>query len=862
MNPRSPAEAMAVLLDRYRKLTADGLNEANTRLQFVNYTLEHVLGWKVESFNAEEYVDAEGASDDDKKREWLDYHLRSGETNRLVVEAKRTGSTFSLPANRVQRKIPVRQLLKNHGKHISESIRQAQRYCLKVGTIGFVVTNGFQWIASVAFVQNVPADKIHAVVFYSIEDIRSNLQEFIDLLSPPAIADQALMTHAIAGGSLAPTFARRLNQLLRPGEPQGKNYLAQPLHVLMNICFADLTDTDHAEMLERCYVSSEATDGYLTQLESFVGTTLPHAVLPAGKIDRSTFDTGPFTEDYRNAGASVLLIGRAGSGKSTFLSITRKRLEQKFGKTGWVLLHVDLYARTQTHATNFDHDRMIADICHDLLVQAEERYPALNPFDHEHLNEIFAGEIRRLRASLSASARSAEAVQSRIDELIQGHIKDPHSHLKAYLGYLRRKDVPATILLDNVDRGTEEFERVTFQLAQALALNTKATVVTSLRDTTYHNGKVLGFLDVGRHIAFPISPPPFTEVVRRRFEYARERLRVDARLSVRFERALAGMPSERVYDFANILAEMILGDNRDIQECISALAGTNIRRALELLEDFSTSPNTDLDKLFQQYQRAEKRQRFEFGTPLDSFIRSIMLMRSLRYSESTSRIANLFQVSQRLLVSHFTAIRILQFLSWRTNQVRETMDISVDDLIGHLGAIGHNSSNVVEVLNQLGKFGLVVSLSQPEPPWSRKDVVRLGAAGRYYLEELLFNREYIRNIVDDTYIYEEAALRSIEVSHHERDKSWPERAEEKASTLLLYLARREHEELNRIGVAASRPLWIKPVVENIGTRHFGPSFSAAFRSYHAAPRTTGSSSGGSADGKSRGSRGSRPPPRR
>ncbi|CAN95730.1 hypothetical protein sce5567 [Sorangium cellulosum So ce56] len=861
MNPRSPSEAIAILLDRYRKLPADGLNEANTRIQFVNYILEHVLGWRIEDFNAEEYVDAEGASDDEKKREWLDYHLRSGETIRLVVEAKRIGSTFSLPANRVQRKIPLRQLLKNNSKPISEAIRQAQKYCLKVGTLGFVVTNGFQWIASVAFAHNVPADKIQAAVFYNLEDIQSNLQEFIDLLSPPAIADQSLMTHAIAGGSLAPTFARRLNQLLRPGEPQGKNYLAQPLHVLMNICFADLTDADHAEMLERCYVSSEAADGYLTQLESFVGTTLPHGVAPAGKIDRGTFDTGPFTEDYRNAGASVLLIGRAGSGKSTFLAITRKRLEQKFGKTGWVLLHVDLYARTQTHATNFDHDRMIADICGDLLVQAEERYPNLNPFDHEHLNEIFAGEIRRLRTSLSASARSADALQLRIDELIQGHIRDPHSHLKAYLGYLRRKNVSATILLDNVDRGTEEFERVTFQLAQALALNTKATVVTSLRDTTYHNGKVLGFLDVGRHIAFSVSPPPFTEVVRRRFEYARERLRVDTRLSVRFERALAGMPSERVYDFANILAEMILGDNRDIQECISFLAGTNIRRALELLEDFSTSPNTDLDKLFQQYQRAEKRQRFEFGTPIDAFLRSIMLMRSLRYSESASRIANLFQVSQRLLVSHFTAIRILQFLSWRANQVRETMDIPVDDLVGHLGAIGHSSVNVVEVLNHLGKFGLVVSLSQPEPPWSRKDVVRLGAAGRYYLDELMYSREYVRNVVDDTYLYEEATLKSIELLHHDRDKAWPQRAEEKAKMLLLYLARREHEELNRIGISASRPPWLKPVIEDIGTRQFGPSFAAAFRSHQGPSKGAGSGSVGQTDGRVRGTKGSRPPPR-
>src|SRR5687768_15264470 len=100
MNEQSPAHVMNALIARFKALPIDGLNEADTRLQFINKILEKVLGWPVESFHAEEYVDAGGTGDDEKKREWLDYHLRVGETLRLVVEAKRTGKTFSLPATR------------------------------------------------------------------------------------------------------------------------------------------------------------------------------------------------------------------------------------------------------------------------------------------------------------------------------------------------------------------------------------------------------------------------------------------------------------------------------------------------------------------------------------------------------------------------------------------------------------------------------------------------------------------------------------------------------------------------------------------------------------------------------------------
>src|SRR6185437_1745055 len=182
----------------------------------------------------------------------------------------------------------------------------------------------------------------------------------------------------------------------------------------------------------------------------------------------------------------------------------------------------------------------------------------------------------------------------------------------------------------------------------------------------------------------------------------RYRLKTDERLSVQFERALGGSPADRIYDFAAILSEMILGDNSNIQDCIRALAGTNIRLALELLEDFCVSPNTDLNRLFSEYQRAERRAGADFGTPLHTFLRSVMLNRSLRYVEFGSKIANLFQVSQRVLVSHFAAVRVLQFLAWRANQVREVADVSIEDLLGHLGAIGHGSADVLEVLNHLG----------------------------------------------------------------------------------------------------------------------------------------------------------------
>ena len=612
--------------------------------------------------------------------------------------------------------------------------------------------------------------------------------------------------------------------------PPSKNYLITPMSVLMGTCFGDLTSADHVDMIEKCYVSSEATDEHLKRLESFVGDTLPQGLEYANKLERTKNTARPFGEAEHGLGSSLLVIGRAGSGKSTFLAITRKRLAAKSEAGARVLLHIDLEPRTQTHAEKFDHDRLVDEVCTDILIQAETHYTDVNPFANALLREILLARFDDfIRRSHSPVLQGTSDEESRIDDLIQQHIKKPANHLKAYLGYLDRRNLTATVLLDNVDRGTPEFEKIVFQLAQTLARNTNATIVTSLRETTYQSGKTRGFLDVGRHTVLAISPPPFVEVARRRFDYARNRLKSDPRLSKRFDRALAGVSSDRVFDFADIMSEMILGEGRGIQGRIQALVGTNIRLALELLEDFATSPNTDLDKLFREYRHGEMRQRHDIGASLDSFLRSVMRMKRQRYDESGSKIVNLFQVPANILASHFTAVRILQLLAWKSRQPREAADILVRDLIAQLGALGHTSTSVLNSLSHLGEHGLVNSLSRPEPPWSSADAVRLGAAGRYYLEELIYNREYIQELTDDLIVYDEPVFDSLLHLHKDPSRPWHEKYEEKSKVMLIYLARRERDELNRIGPQSKRPEWLKPVAEEIGTRFFGGLFVQGLR---------------------------------
>ena len=169
-------------------------------------------------------------------------------------------------------------------------------------------------------------------------------------------------------------------------------------------------------------------------------------------------------------------------------------------------------------------------------------------------------------------------------------------------------------------------------------------------------------------------------------------------------------------------------------------------------------------------------------------------------------------------------LRILQLRNWRRQVTGDQVDIPLTDLVGELGAVGFRASIVTESANALGRHGLIVSLSHTEPPWDQHARIRIGSAGVYYLEKMIFIREYIENIVDDTMLYREEVLDELVELHGDTSRSWPRRIEDKVRVLLAHLSREEKRELGKLGPEALRPQWIAPVIGRVGVRLFGKAF--------------------------------------
>ncbi len=620
--------------------------------------------------------------------------------------------------------------------------------------------------------------------------------------------------------SRTPSYARSLHQLLsmtKVDTSSSKNYLTRPIRRLMRLCFHDLTDERHQDMLRACYVRSSATDTHLAELEPFSASTLPSALRDGDEVDpvdRTSVDPVDAIFHGEPRKGVSLVVGPPGSGKSTFFAMLKLQVERRPEEHKAIYLHVDLINNTQLHSSNFDHDRLIDAICKDLLDQAETHYSKMSPFQNSVLRKVFAGELRRFRSARSPDSPPPSPQDE--DEIILKHLDRRKEHLKAWLGFVAREVGSAIVVLDNVDQGTVAFEKVIYQLAADLAHKTDASIAISMRGTTFERGVTGGFLDVRLPTVLQIDPPPFAEVATARVEYIRNELRGDKHLGAQFVRDMRGFDHERVLDFVEILAGTVL-NRPPARECISALGGGNIREALKLVERYSTSAHTDINKLFRDYDASQGR-GWSSPITLDSFLRSVMKGENWVYNEARAPIVNLLRGAKNTMEARFASVRVLQYLDWASQNASCMTDASVSAIVDTMKQIGYEPGVVERTVNFLGRERLIVSYDRLEAPWASEDRVRIGSSGRYYIHEILRSREYFLACSFDILLYSEKDAVSLErVYRRSSTKGW-RKAENVARRCADMLAEEERKELRTIATHGESPVWILPVMPGIRSR--------------------------------------------
>lgn len=617
-------------------------NEAQTRLTCIDEILFGCLGWTKEDCQVEQRLGDEIA----------DYILKISFPC-VVVEAKRTGNAFQLPAGMLRRLVRVEYFAKN-ALPIYEAIKQAVSYAQSRGISLAVVTNGVQFVACLATRDDgVPPLEGNAIVFKSADDIKGSFLDFWNFFARPAV-EQRRFKQLLVGKEKRPIPSKLSRHLQGYPGVQRRNSLQIDLQIVAEIVLEDLAKAEelNKEFLKICYCESGALSQYAlvskrileTRYNALFEASDDPAVTP---VSSDEAEINVLAESLSKR--PILLIGSVGAGKSSFINYFTEIVSPRL-KDRSIIIKINL-GNTATLALSL-RELVLSEIDRQLLED--------HKFDCTEagvMKGIYRREVLRFERTLEGQQAKGdpEVYAAKLTAYLNAAALNKEDHLRRALDFLsksHRKQI--IIIIDNADQRNDVTQQEAFLIAQELSETWGLVVFVALRPETFHRSIRSGSLSGYHPKAFSIAPPRIDRVMDRRIEFglmlARGEIPIDslpAKMRVNFS---------SLGDFLHIL-KASFNANPDLVEALENLAGGNVRIALDMVRQFLGSGHVNSEKILEHFRRDGF-----YVIPKHEFIRAIMFGDSVFFDPTSSIFVNIFDIRNPNPRDHFVVPIILGLL--------------------------------------------------------------------------------------------------------------------------------------------------------------------------------------------------------
>lgn len=735
---------------RIEKLTAwygahlGDRNEATTRLQLVDRLFFECLGW-----DRSEGIELEN----EENREYADY-LFTTTKDVLIVEAKREGKTFELPAGSARLKYSIASLMRDYPE-LRKALRQVAGYCWERGVPYGVVCNGHQVVAFVASRSDGvrPLDG-QALVFPSLEFMAEHFLELWQALSKPGIMENKLYARLV--GDATPDLPPKLSAsiLTYPGTKE-RNVFQADLMNLSELVIEDIVRSPEVEatFLRECYCSNDALSQY-SQLSRDILSARYAALFD----DESP---GPATVPVRTKkGISqellaeslsrrpILLLGDVGVGKTTFLRhLILIDAEELLDNA--ISLYVNLGSRG---TLDYDLRGFIIEEIEDQL---------LHKYDIYIKGWRFVRGVYDYELKLLARENSGDQYEDRYEEYEKkksAYLEEKKAnrveHLRRSLLHLskaRRRQI--VIFLDNTDQRDPKDQDQAFLIAEDLAGDWDAAVYLPIRPETFHHSRKFGALSGYHAKAFTISPPRVDLVIERRLHFALRFTKGELPLRLGSRGDISVKMS--VLDALIRVFIQSIKNNRDLIELLDNISNGNIRLVLDLVKQFFGSGHVNTQKIY--------RKSPNYTIPLHEFLRAVLFGDHVFYDPDRSPIANLYDLTWNDPKEHF----LLPMLIGTVQQSRTsgTTQGFVDTRIVYqkLQGLGFAPEQIDHAIAKAIGKKLLESPARrvPEPGQNTPKVIRVTSFGLYHAHKLSGYFAYFDAVVVDIPILDAEYRRQI-----------------------------------------------------------------------------------------------------
>lgn len=546
-------------------------NEAKTRLLIIDTILESV-GWNKDDFNPETPAG----------KGYLDYCLEIDNIPRVIVEAKRIGRTFRSPTYQMHETVYSLIYFKRaYGQAFNIVLEQAVRYAHETGLECAVLTNGAEWL----LLQVIPppgntVEQLRGFYFGDLLSDRSSFDLFWELLSKRAVSEGALEEH------LAQLNSQPAHESSTPKAQFGelrwrKNKATDFLGEFYRRFFTDITDRARRQMLEKCFATDARLDQYQGELKRALRDSAPRFLpVQTEDISPSEGEKALLDETAEQTGRVILVTGSVGTGKTTLVTKVLVEARRDRDKDRTVLV-IDLIDEVSSNSENIT-GQIWRYISHEWQRAKPDSYYI------DKLRKYFGRELEALRhGSYSEVFRYDENEYLRHEAEKLEQLKEDHwRFFTECWRYYQQKRHGIVLILDNVDRASESYQKEIYAFAHKLARLTGATVIVTMRESTFFKGQTSGFLDVrSNDTVLHLQAPNLEQLLAKRIQYVLQHMDEDHRVTKWRRSGRFDDFRDSAIQYAETLKKVFLlsSSGRDILGILASVSWHNVRYFLDTL---------------------------------------------------------------------------------------------------------------------------------------------------------------------------------------------------------------------------------------------------------------------------------------